>query len=100
MKPASVSSFDPLALALPLVFGLLLTAFALAGWRLWRGPTAADRVLAVDLAGGCALALLIALALTFSLEALLDVALALGVIGFVTTVALARQLDRGGKDPS
>lgn len=96
MKNASAASFDPLALALPIATAMVLTALLLAVWRLWRGPTDADRILALDLIAGTGLALIVLLALRHGQPVFLDVAVALAVIGFVGTVALARRLDRSG----
>jgi len=82
-------------------FGLVCAALAaaLAGVRLLRGPTLADRAIAADLltligvAGGATLA-----ARTAEI-AFLDVALGLSLFGFVATVALAYVLQsrQGGR---
>lgn len=98
MNSPSVASFDPLAVAVPVALVLVVAALLLAAWRLWRGPTGADRILALDLATGIGLALTVVLALAFHQPVLLDVALALAVIGFVSTAVLARRLER--QDPS
>ncbi len=98
MNSPSVASFDPIAVAVPAALLLVVAALLLAAWRLWRGPTAADRILALDLATGISLALTVVLALAFKQPVLLDVALALAVIGFVGTAVLARRLER--QDPS
>jgi multisubunit Na+/H+ antiporter MnhF subunit len=98
MNSPSADSFDPLTVAVPLALVLVVAALLLAAWRLRRGPTAADRILALDLATGIGLALTVVLALRFDQPVLLDVALALAVIGFVGTAVLARRLDR--KEPT
>lgn len=98
MNAPSAASFDPLSVAVPAALLLVVAALLLAAWRLWRGPTAADRILALDLATGISLALTVVLALAFGQPVLLDVALALAVIGFVGTAVLARRLER--QDPS
>ena len=98
MNSPSADSFDPLAVAVPLALALVVAALVLAAWRLRRGPTSADRILALDLATGTSLALTVVLALRFDPPVLLDVAVALAVIGFVGTAVLARRLER--KDPA
>jgi multisubunit Na+/H+ antiporter MnhF subunit len=75
-------------------YPLLTIALGLAAWRLFRGPTAADRILAIDL-----LAVITAsAALLHGIESgepvFLDVVVVLGVIVFFGTVALARTLLR------
>jgi multicomponent Na+:H+ antiporter subunit F len=97
MKNASAVSFDPVALALPIAGGLLAATLLLAAWRLWRGPTDADRILALDLMTGAGLAVVVLLALEYNQPVFIDVAVALGVIGFVGTAVLARRLDRKGE---
>ena len=53
---------------LPVVIGALALALALAAWRLWRGPSAADRVLALDTLYINALALLVALGVVLAIK--------------------------------
>ncbi len=74
-------------------------AFLLAFFRLLRGPLIADRVLALDLISGLCLATLILVALESDNSTYLNVAMALAVISFLGTVALARYLDKGRKQP-
>lgn len=69
--------------------------FVLAFFRLLRGPLIADRVLALDLISGLCLGTLILVALQSDNSTYLNVALALAVISFLGTVALARYLDKG-----
>lgn len=73
---------------------VLCGAVALAGWRLVRGPSFADRFVAFDMltALGIGFAALTALATGRGL--FLDIALALAVINFVGTVAFALFLER------
>ena len=78
---------------------LLLVALGLVFVRAWRGPSPIDRVLALDLATGVALALIVLLAIRFRDIVYLDVALALAVVGFVGTAALARWIAKGGEKP-
>lgn len=63
-------------------------------WRVFRGPTAADRICAMD-----ALDLVTALALVlYSLYSgrgiYLDIALVVALLGFVSTVFVGRYLER------
>jgi multicomponent K+:H+ antiporter subunit F len=80
---------------LPIVVGLLTLALALAAWRLLRGPSPADRVLALDTLYINALALLVALGVWLNTSLYFEVALLIGLLGFVGTVCVATFLLRG-----
>lgn len=69
---------------------LLLGATGLVVLRLWRGPTLADRALALDLLGFVAVGLVALLAVRQDAPALFDAAMALALVAFLATVALAR----------
>lgn len=84
-----------LATVLPWVLGVLALALALAGWRLLRGPSPADRILALDTLYINALALLVTLGLAFGHQHYFEVALLIGLLGFVGTVVVAKFLLRG-----
>jgi multicomponent K+:H+ antiporter subunit F len=80
---------------LPLAGGLLLAALLLAFWRLLRGPTLPDRILALDTLYVDALALLIVLGIRFDTALYFEAALVIALLGFVGTVALSKYLLRG-----
>lgn len=75
-----------LALAL-----FLLLKLGAGMWRLFRGPTAADRMAAAQLFGTTAVAVLLLLAQAHGNEALRDVALVFALLATVTTVAFVRR---------
>jgi multicomponent K+:H+ antiporter subunit F len=70
-------------------------AVVLCSWRLLRGPEIADRVLALDTLYMCVVALIILLDIRWDTELLFEAALLVAMLGFVSTVALARYLTRG-----
>ena len=70
-------------------------ATLLCGWRLLRGPSAIDRVLALDSLYITVVALVILLGLQRRTSLLFEAALIVALLGFVSTVALARYLSRG-----
>jgi len=73
--------------------GLLIVLVLLmlpCGWRFWRGPTTADRLLAIDLITTLLAGLMVVLALLLEQGMFVDVALALGALSFIGTLALAR----------
>jgi multicomponent K+:H+ antiporter subunit F len=85
---------------------LLSTAFAMAEVmlalamtcalvRLLRGPRAHDRVLAIDAMYVNAMLLLLTLGMHEASTAYFEVALVIGMLGFVSTAALAKFLLRG-----
>ena len=80
---------------LPWAAGAFAIALLLAGWRLLRGPTLADRILALDTLYINSVALLILIGMYFGTTLYFEVALIIAMIGFVSTVALAKYLLRG-----
>lgn len=60
-------------------------------WRVMRGPTSADRMLAAQLFGTTAVAMLLLLAQAYSNAALRDVALVFALLAAVTAVAFVRR---------
>ena len=81
----------------------LATLAALAGlvgfYRLLAGPTAADRVIALDLLFAIGVALCIYAALVSGHPGFLDVAIGLALVGFVGTIAWARLIERQADEP-
>ncbi len=69
---------------------LLLTLVA-GLWRVLRGPTAADRMLAAQLFGTTAVACVLLLAQAIDYPPLRDVALVLALLAAVTAVAFVRR---------
>ena len=72
----------------------LALALALCGWRLLRGPSVADRILALDTLGINTVALVMLLGLRWQSTLLFEAALVIALLGFVATVALARFVAR------
>ncbi len=75
-----------------LVLALFLLLNLGAGmWRVLRGPTAADRMLATQLFGTTAVAVLLLLAQAYGNPPLRDVALVFALLAAVTAVAFVRR---------
>ena len=70
-------------------------ALALASWRLLRGPRAHDRVLALDTMYVNAMLLLLIFGMREASTFYFEAALVIGMLGFVSTAALAKFLLRG-----
>lgn len=66
---------------------ILLLALVLGVWRVWLGPTLADRMLAAQLFGTTGVALLLLLAELMEQPELRDVALVLALLAVMATVA-------------
>lgn len=79
---------------------LLLIAMALVLWRLAKGPTAADRVIALDLLSVLVVAFLVAVSILARETSYLDVAIAYTCIAFLGTIALARFILRTSRGQS
>ena len=73
---------------------ILTLSLVLSAWRLFKGPTAADRILAIDLLAVITAAAVILHALETKQPVFIDVIVVLGVIVFFGTVALGRTLKR------
>jgi multicomponent K+:H+ antiporter subunit F len=84
-----------LALGTAVALLLLGLAMLLCAFRLVRGPSAADRILALDTLYINALAMLVTLGIRFAEPSFFDAALLIALLGFFGTVALARYSARG-----
>lgn len=90
MAPGSLIEFATL-------FAMVTTAAAMAigSWRLFRGPSAIDRVLAIDTLYVNTVALVVVLGIRLGTGLLFEAALTVAALGFISTVALARYVCRG-----
>lgn len=74
--------------------GLVVLSVAIGFYRLWRGPSLADRVVALDMMTAAIVAFCALFALQTGSDAYLDIALALALVSFLSVVALARYAER------
>ena len=74
---------------------LIAAALLLNLWRLLRGPSVLDRVLALDTLYVNAIALLVVLGVVRGTALYFEAALLIALLGFVSTVALSKYLLRG-----
>lgn len=84
-----------IAIVLKISIVMVVTAVLLNVYRLVVGPNAPDRVLAMDTLSINAIALIILLGITLNTRMYLEAALLIAVMGFVSTVAMAKYLKRG-----
>lgn len=88
-----VAFVDLCSLVALIILGL---ALLLSIVRIIIGPTLSDRVLALDLMTVVAMGFIGAVAIRTGLMLYLDIAIALALLGFLATVALARYILRRG----
>ncbi len=75
-----------------------MVALALASLRLVRGPTNADRIVALDIFLAAGVALAVAASLLTARTVFLDVAIGLALVGFVGTIGWARLVQKAEPD--
>jgi multicomponent Na+:H+ antiporter subunit F len=86
----------PLLINIAWIAGAVLAGgMLLAFIRLVQGPTLADRVVAVDALATMAIGALVIVAVVTGQGLLLDIALAMALIVFLGTIALAMTVERG-----
>ena len=83
------------ALYMPLIVGLLACC-ALCLYRIARGPTAPDRLVAIDILGTVLVGFVGILTALTGIEYLLSIAIVWALISFVSTLALAKYLTGRG----
>ncbi len=76
-----------------LAFILICGALLLSMWRLFKGDTVPDRVVAADTLAVITIAGLVWLASEFDNPVYLDIALVYGALAFVAVVAIARAIE-------
>jgi multicomponent K+:H+ antiporter subunit F len=84
-----------LEMVLPVAFTLVAVSLVLNLWRLVRGPSAPDRILALDTLYVNTIALLVLLGIHLASDLYFEAALLIAMMGFVGTVALSKFLLRG-----
>lgn len=84
-----------ITIALYITIAMVTLAALLNVYRLIKGPDEPDRVLAIDTLYINAIALIILLGITLNTRMYLESALLIAVMGFVSTVAMAKYLKRG-----
>ncbi len=77
-----------------LLLAVLGVSMALSVFRLLRGPSLADRVVALDLLVMAAVSGAALLALVYRQPALIDLAVLLALTAFISTVAMAWYIER------
>lgn len=84
-----------LTLSIGFVLICVLLAMLLCTIRLLIGPSAHDRVLALDTLWMCCMLLALVLGIRYGNQIYFEAALLIALLGFVSTIALAKFLMRG-----
>lgn len=76
---------------------LIIMSFAFVGllFRLVKGPTVADRVVALDAVGVALVSIVALLSLILGTEFFLEIILLLSILSFIGTTAFAKFIERG-----
>ncbi|MCD6512028.1 MAG: cation:proton antiporter [Thermoplasmata archaeon] len=78
-----------------LIISILALAIALSAYRLIKGPSSADRAVALDALTNITTALLALIAVISARFIYLDVALVYAILAFIGVIAIARYLEGG-----
>jgi multicomponent Na+:H+ antiporter subunit F len=78
---------------------LICAAFFLTAWRIIKGPTLPDRIVALDMLVATAIGFIAVIAIRTGFNLYIDIAIALGLVGFLATVAFARFIMSQGMQP-
>jgi multicomponent K+:H+ antiporter subunit F len=78
-----------------IAMGILGIALVLNAWRLLRGPDATDRILALDTLYINAAAVIVLFGVWIGRPDFFEAALLIALLGFISTMALAKFLLRG-----
>ena len=78
--------------------GVLAISFLLVVVRVVKGPSLPDRILALDMLVAVAIGFIAVLGVRSGFTLYVDIAIALGLVGFLATVAFARFVISGGID--
>jgi len=77
---------------------ILLLASVLCLFRVWRGPTGADRIVAVDILGIIIIGLCSLLTITTNRSWYIDIGIAWALQSFISTLAFSKYLEGKGFD--
>lgn len=84
-----------LAIVLPIAFTMMALALLLNVWRVLRGPSPLDRILALDTLYINAVVLLLMFGIYAGSDLYFEAALLIALLGFIGTAALCKYLLRG-----
>jgi multicomponent Na+:H+ antiporter subunit F len=74
---------------------ILVIALIPATYRLWTGPSAMERLQALDLTTTVLVGVIVALGIVLENSLIIDIGIALAAFSFVSTLAIARFISEG-----
>jgi len=96
MSSLSAFSSQFLDISVHIALGLLTISFVIIVYRTVKGPSLPDRVVALDMLVAVGIGFIAAIGVSTGFYLYIDIAITLGLIGFLATVAFARfVLNRG-----
>lgn len=84
-----------IVMALHFAFGCIALALAFNLYRLFRGPTIGDRIIAMDTMVINTIALIVLIGIRHASDIYFEAALLLAMVGFVSTIAYCKFVLRG-----
>ena len=87
-----------LDLAVLLTLGILSLSFLLTTYRIIKGPSLADRIVGLDMLVAVGIGFIGVIGVKTNYSLYIDIAIALGLVGFLSTIAFARFVLRHGDD--
>jgi multicomponent Na+:H+ antiporter subunit F len=88
---------SPMEITLNIMLVILTVSLFLAFFRLYRGPSLPDRVVALDLIAALVVGLFAVYSIIVEQPVFIDAAIVLALIIFLGTVAFARYTERRGR---
>jgi multicomponent Na+:H+ antiporter subunit F len=92
-----ISVADIFDASVSLALGILSLSFLITIYRIVKGPTLPDRILGLDMLVAIAIGFIAVIGIKTGYTLYVDVAIALGLVGFLATVAFARFVLSRGK---
>jgi len=77
---------------------IIILACVLCLYRIWRGPTGADRIVAIDILGIMIIGLCAILTISTNRSWYIDIGIAWALQSFISTLALSKYLEGKGFD--
>lgn len=73
----------------------LVAALPLATYRIWTGPSAMERLQALDLTSTLLVGVIVVLGIVLQNDLIIDIGIALAAFSFVATLAITRFISEG-----
>jgi len=80
---------------LSISLALFTISIAIALFRMIKGPSAPDRAVALDMVGVNLISIIAIVSIVLKTKAFLEAILILGILAFISTIAIARYIERG-----